>query len=609
MIKRVFKNFIYNFKSFMIFEIIYKVLCGFIFVPINYKILNFFMNDIGVYNIKNKDLLRLSLTPEGILYLFIVLVISFVAVFIEIGILTYMSYKSHENSKASILEGTINIFGIFPKNLSIYMVCIILISGVIGPLTGIGLYSSLITRLTIPTFIKIALFKNNIGIFIYYALVVLLIFFLIKWLLAIPIMVMEEVTFKDAFKNSRKIYNKRRFKIIISIVICTIINYFLRIITLGSIVVLFTTILKKVENYYIISQGIAFIGVIVFFIIYVIISLITLPLFIAFLVELYYKNVTYEPNNRIFLPIEFYSKNKIIIWLLGHKRKLLIAAVTAFIMVSGIIGFSAVYNDVLDKDVEVTAHRGSSKKAPENSLSAINLAIIEEADFVEIDVQTSSDDEVVVFHDATLKRMADINKKINNMTLKEIRKVDIGSGFSEDYKGEKIPTLEEVLITAKDRVKLNIELKIRKNNDILPEKLVELIEKYDMEDQVIISSQNYGALERVKELNPLLNVGYILTFGVGDFSKLNIDFVSVDNSMVKREFVNEMHILGKEVHVWTINDNKKAEAAIKLGVDNIITDSVESIKGTAEKIKNTEDINYLSRFYDCISSIIRYVKI
>lgn len=609
MIKRVIKNFTCNFKSFMIFEIIYKVLCGFIFVPINYKILNFFMDDIGIYNIKNKDLLRLSLTPEGVLYLFIVLVISFIAVFIEIGILTYISYKSHENSKASILEGAINIFSIFPKNLSIYMVCLVLISGVVGPLTGIGLYSSLITRLTIPTFIKVALFKSNVGIFVYYGLLLLLIIFLVKWLLAIPIMIMEDVTFKEAFSNSSKIYKKKKFKIIMSIVIWTLINYLLRIIALGGVAILFTAILKKVEAYYLISQGLVIIGILAFFIIYVIISLITLPLFIAFLVELYFKNVTYEPSNRIFLSVEFYSHNKLCIWILNNKKNIITATIAAFILVSGIIGFSAVYNDVLDRDVEITAHRGSSKKAPENSLSAINLAIAEEADYVEIDVQISSDGEVVLFHDSTLKRMAGVNKSINNMTLKEIRTVDIGSGFSEAFKGEKIPTLEEVLITVKDRVKLNIELKTRRNNDDLPEKLVELIEKYDMEDQVIISSQNYVALERVKKLNPLLNVGYILTFGVGDFSKLNIDFVSVDNSMLKKEFVNEMHILGKEVHVWTINDKRKAENAIKLGADNIITDSVENIKSASEKIKDTEDINYLSRFYDCISSIIRYVKI
>lgn len=609
MIKDIFSNFKYNIKSTIIFELFYKLICLFLFIPINYNILNKFLNDIGTYNITNKDLIKLGLTSEGIVYIIIVLIISFIGIFIEISILTYLAYNSHEKKKANFLEGTINAFSIFPKVPSIYMICIILISGVIGPLTGIGVYSSLITRFTVPAFIKVALFKTLTGKIIYWTCIVFLILLLLRWVLAIPIMIIENVTFKEAFKNSLSIYKRNRMKIIFNTLIWTILNYAIRFAVLGGIVYISTILLGKFERNYISSSMIMSIGLVMFFIVYITLSVITLPLFISFLVELYYRLKFYDINERIFVPIDYYKNNKVYSWLLKNRHRLVVLTLAIFVIISSSMGLAAILNNAINKNVKITAHRGSSLTAPENSISAIKNAISEGADYVEIDVMTTKDDEVVVFHDSTLKRMAGINNSIKDMTLSEVREIDIGSQFSEEFAGEKIQTFKEVLRASKDKIKINIELKVKKKNDPLPEKVVDLLKKYEMEDQVIISSQDYESLQKIKEVDPLINVGFILTLGIGDFTKMNVDFVSVEYQMLKKDLVYSMHALGKEVHVWTINDKKRAENAMKLGADNIITDSVEMVQKASTTFNEKEDIDYVSKFYDSIYSLLKYVKI
>ena len=609
MIKDIFSNFKYNIKSTIIFELFYKLICLFLFIPINYNILNKFLKDIGTYNITNKDLIKLGLTSEGIVYIIIVLIISFIGIFIEIGILTYLAYNSHEKKKANFLEGTINAFSIFPKVPSIYMICIILISGVIGPLTGIGVYSSLITRFTVPAFIKVALFKTLTGKIIYWTCIVFLILLLLRWVLAIPIMIIENVTFKEAFKNSLSIYKRNRMKIIFNTLIWTILNYAIRFAMLGGIVYISTILLGKFERNYISSSMIMSIGLVMFFIVYITLSVITLPLFISFLVELYYRLKFYDINERIFVPIDYYKNNKVYSWLLKNRHRLVVLTLAIFVIISSSMGLAAILNNAINKNVNITAHRGSSLTAPENSISAIKNAISEGADYVEIDVMTTKDDEVVVFHDSTLKRMAGINNSIKDMNLSEVREIDIGSQFSEEFAGEKIPTFKEVLRASKDKIKINIELKVKKKDDPLPEKVVELLKKYEMEDQVIISSQDYESLQKIKEVDPLINVGFILTLGIGDFTKMNVDFVSVEYQMLKKDLVYSMHALGKEVHVWTINDKKRAENAMKLGADNIITDSVEMVQKASTTFNEKEDIDYVSKFYDSIYSLLKYVKI
>ena len=102
-------------------------------------------------------------------------------------------------------------------------------------------------------------------------------------------------------------------------------------------------------------------------------------------------------------------------------------------------------SDEIFFETQITAHRGSSKRAPENTIAAIEAAVEDMADFVELDVQMTKDGVAVLGHDATLKRVAGLNQTIASMTWEELQRLEVGGWFSPEYTGEPIPRLEQVM--------------------------------------------------------------------------------------------------------------------------------------------------------------------
>lgn len=230
-------------------------------------------------------------------------------------------------------------------------------------------------------------------------------------------------------------------------------------------------------------------------------------------------------------------------------------------------------SDELLVEMQITAHRGSSRTAPENTLSAVEAAIEELADSVELDVQLTADGEVVLGHDANLKRVAGINRSIGSMTYAELLELDVGTWFSPDYAGERIPTLSEVLEACKGRININIEIKNVGKSSELPARVVEQILEHGMEEQCVVTSTSLNYLKEVKELAPQLRTGYIISAAYGNFySSEAIDFISIRYSFVDERLVDNAHMQGKGVHAWTVNSKSEMERLVLLGVDGIITD-------------------------------------
>lgn len=604
-----YKNFTFNIKPLIYFELTYRLISTFLFIPINMFIINRFMGQIGVNNITNKDFLKFGLTINGIIYITMLVIVSFIAIFIEMGVLTYISSKSYKKEKATLMEAILNSIKIVPQTLGFSMIFIVLVAGVIGPLTGIGLYSSLIKKLSIPSFITIELFKTTGGTIFYIAFMILIVILFLRWVLSIPAVIIEDNKLKTAIKNSIKIYKGSKFKIFGYVVAWIIITSIATGILLFLYIMLGEYIIELLGSESIISGIFMVFYILIFYIAYIIASLISIPLFISFTVELYYKYRNYEVSERKFNSIDIYKNNKFIILIHSKKKITKRVIVGIFIVTVTLIGVNTIFFRVVGKETLVTAHRGSTMNAPENSISSIKQAIFEEADYAEIDVMTTKDNVVVLFHDLTLKRINKSNLAIKDMTFEETQKVDNGSYFSEKFAGEKIPTLEEVLKLAKGKIKLNIELKPMQENEKLAEEVVNLVKKYDMENEVVITSLNYDILQETKNLTNKISVGYILMAGVGDLTKLNVDFLSVEKSVLKSKLVYAMHALNKEVHVWTINDIDEIEEVISLGADNIITDDVELVEEIKESIKNSGEKDYITIFYETINTILKYIKI
>lgn len=248
------------------------------------------------------------------------------------------------------------------------------------------------------------------------------------------------------------------------------------------------------------------------------------------------------------------------------------AALSLFFLFNLVRNGSAITDDILT-EIQITAHRGSSKSAPENTMAAMELAVENMADFVEIDVQETADGVVVLGHDSTLKRVAGVNRTIGSYTLKDLQDLDVGKWFSKEFEGERIPALTEVMDYCKGRIKMNIEIKNLGKDSPLPDKVVQLITDHQMKEQCVVTSTRLSYLSRVKELDPDIRTGYIISAAYGDYySDDDVDFISIRSSFVSGKLVEAAHEKGKAIHAWTVNNKSEMERMKMLGVDNIITD-------------------------------------
>ncbi len=240
--------------------------------------------------------------------------------------------------------------------------------------------------------------------------------------------------------------------------------------------------------------------------------------------------------------------------------------------------------------VLITAHRGSSGRAPENTLPALAAAVEDGADYAEIDVQETADGVIVLLHDEDLLRLAGVDWKIWEADYAALAELDVGSWFSPQFAGTRIPTLEEAIEQSRGRLKLNIELKYNGHDERLAERVVRILESKDFASDVVISSLNEAALEEVRVLNDQLQIGFIIFRSVGDFSGLDVDFFSLNASLATPELVDRLHRRGKGVHVWTINDRSGMSSFIDRGVENIITDHPQVLREMLEERAQLDDI-------------------
>ncbi len=225
-----------------------------------------------------------------------------------------------------------------------------------------------------------------------------------------------------------------------------------------------------------------------------------------------------------------------------------------------------------DTPVEITAHRGAKIHAPENSMAAFRAAMDAGADYIELDVQRALDGTVIVLHDRDLMRMADDPRALGSLTTAELSTIDIGRKYDAAFAGEVPPTLEQVIDLVNGRMNINVELKYNVPDPDLAPAVVDLLRRKDFVDQVVITSLDAAALRQIKEIEPGLKVGLIVTAAVGDVAKTPADFVSLNSARATPSLVRRAHAAGKEVHVWTVNTPEVMLRMIERGVDNIITD-------------------------------------
>ena len=232
-----------------------------------------------------------------------------------------------------------------------------------------------------------------------------------------------------------------------------------------------------------------------------------------------------------------------------------------------------------DAPVIVVAHRAGAKVAPENTVAALEQAVRDGAPIAEIDVQQLADGTLIVMHDSNFKRTAGEDICVWDAEAEDLGSLEVGSGFSAAYRGEQIPTLEEMLACARGRITLMIELKYTGQEELLEEGVLALLKKYDMVDECIIGSMNRGILQKMKELEP----GIATVFIAHDLEQTDYDLDYADSYSIEGKnltvaMVEAIHYRGKSVYGWTANSSGAMLKIVDCGADGVVTDDVRLLQ-------------------------------
>ncbi len=231
---------------------------------------------------------------------------------------------------------------------------------------------------------------------------------------------------------------------------------------------------------------------------------------------------------------------------------------------------------------QIWGHRGASADAPENTLPAFELALVQGADGVELDVQLSSDGEVVVIHDETLDRTTDGTGPVGGRTWAELRALD-ASGGRPGFAGTRIPLLAEVLeLTRGTNAVVNVELKTDQvAYPGIEAGVLEVVRASGVGERVLLSSFNHETLGVLRRLGAEQRLGALVEdrwFASGpgwpglDVVGLGLGAVHPSVLDATASLLADARERGLAVNVWTVNEPLDLHRLFALGVDAIMTD-------------------------------------
>jgi glycerophosphoryl diester phosphodiesterase len=326
-----------------------------------------------------------------------------------------------------------------------------------------------------------------IGAIIGIALITVLLRLFTGWFFALPLVIFENVGPASALSQSRKRAHGRRWALVLWIVGWAATMVVLSVVATGIVGLLGRMVVpRSTGSLRLLAMAIG-ITLLIAGVVNLVVSLLSETTFAAILVTLYRhlgrENDTDLPNPQLaHSSAEGYGIQ------LTPKRLLAWGAVGA--LVAFVIGALLLESVRLDDRVQIMAHRGSAKAAPENTLAAFRQAITDKADWIELDVQETADGQVVVFHDSDFMKLSRVNLKIWDATMDKLKEIDIGSWFAPQFSAERVPTLADVLNECRDRIRVNIELKYYGHDHQLEQRVADIVDAHDMASQVIAMSLN-----------------------------------------------------------------------------------------------------------------------
>ena len=567
----------YKFTYISIAAIIQFILiCGLWIIA---KIFQLALTLAGEEHLDKNNILSILINPYSFVILNILILIVAFFMFIEFSILTFTIYGQLTDRQYSF-KNILNNAWKKTKNLAGFQTLFFIVYFLITiPTINLGVKSVIAKNLFIPKFISNEIMKTTSGFIIWSLIMLILAYINLRLIFTLPLTAVGDEKILDSIKRSWELTKSGKRKLLFTIGLFEIIY----LIIAGILTTLITIIciyfdsdgnnpLVQTIFFSSISALVFFLGVISK--VTVITSLITI------LID--HNEISEELVNNL-------NENK-------KKSSFAITFTTIIIIIATIINGFNTYGNGVNKNIETIAHRGYVAKGVENSIEALEGAAEVGANYVEFDIILTKDNKFVVMHDFNLKRLAGINKRVQDMNFDEIVGLQIKQG---DYTS-KIPSLEEFVTKAKElNMKLVIELKphgAEPSNYI--DILINEVKRLKLENYKFMSL-NPKVVEELEIKAPNLETGYVIPLQFGNFHQSNVDFFVIEDFSYRDRLVEQAKKQNRKVFVWTINDSALITKYLQSPANGIITDEPELVK---------EEKDILENHYTYYDKILRLVN-
>ena len=498
------------------------------------------------------------------IYILLVAFLTFAEFFILINFINSRRESSAFSIKTALSKSFIKLKSLV--GLQIFFFIIYFISMV--PLENLGLSTAITERLRIPAFITGEILKTPTGTLLYSILIFAVFYINYRLIFTFPRTILKEEPLSKSIKESWKITKKKMPQILIPIGIFEIIFMTLGLIFM-FIVVSFLGIFKPFFGFWLSRTILQTMFDAVFFSF----SVLTKISIVIVLLN----NIEPQKSKNI-------ESNK------EKRKRSSILAVFMILLLSGSIAINGIqiYYRKIDTKILKIAHRGDIQGGVENSLEALESAKKKGADYVEMDIQLTRDNNFVVMHDYNLQRLTGRNARVRDLDLSEIQNLTI---FENGFKS-RIPTFEEYVKRAEElKIKLLVELKPSGDEpENFTEMFVKKFRKLGVERKFKIMSLDLGLVRKIEKIAPEIETGFVIPLQFGDFDNSKIDFYVIEDFSYRHDLALKAHRMNRKIFVWTLNTRSDISKYLQEPIDGIISDELEMINEIEKEDRSKESI-------------------
>ena len=579
-----------NLSTLIWFEILYKLLLAVTLYPTLVYLLDLAIHRAGILYLTNRNLQTFVTKPLSIVILLVILILIILYSLFEIVTLTVLSDFNRQGIKTNVVDLFFAGLRRLPRFLRPGNILSLLLVLVTATFFNLPFASTVVYLTGIPDYLNTYFGSHHIFYILAVPFGVLLLLVSGVFLFSFQYQILENMKFKEALRQSRKLLKGETVREV-SGILCRYLFLALLFLLFYAVLLLAAAFITRavspeaarVTIYLTTSRYIgSFYAILLYFFF--------TPFGFSIIAGIYFSQK--EKHGEVLNPYPYRASPR-------RQRRLEDILLAAALFAGIVLNYGMIFDTVsgnVQSNIQairmpmISAHRGSSEQAPENTLAAVAAAAEDMADYAEIDVRATSDGVVVLLHDENLKRTTGIKKMIWNVTYEDASQLSMSKWYNGNLITEKIPTLDEVLKFANNRIRLNIEIKASPHSPDLVASVVNLIRENGFEDQCVITSFEYSVLSEVKELDPNLKTGIIITAAIANYTNLpDVDFYSMSSVFLSKSKVENLHLRGYEVFAWGVYDTNTMRRMISIGVDNMIV----SDPLVAKKVVYAENANLI----------------